>query len=284
MFHVKEGQSPQTLPPCVLSEMVFHILFLLLLPHCCGGVPQVIGSFQPIVANIGDDVILPCHLKPALNAATQTVEWTRQDLEPRFVYLWRSGEELLGDQHPSYVRRTSLFINELKNGNVSLKLSRVKLSDRGTYRCFLPNIDRDANVELLFGSVSSPDISLSKVSDKVSLDCRSVGWFPEPELLWLDSEGKEFSDGPTETHRGPDGLFTVSSRVTVEKRESNIFTCRVHQRNINQTRETHIQISVDFFETSSPVVYISIIVVLVLGVVCAAAFVFWKWRQNQIKG
>ena len=59
-------------------------------------------------------------------------------------------------------------------------------------------------------------------------------------MFWLDGEGNLLSAGPTETVRGPDDLYTVSSRVTVEKRHNNNFTCRVQQNNINQTRETHI--------------------------------------------
>ncbi|XP_074555322.1 butyrophilin subfamily 3 member A2-like [Halichoeres trimaculatus] len=255
------------------------------------GTPQLIGSSQPILANIGDDVILPCHLKPPVDAATHTVEWTRPDLEPRFIHVWRSSEELLNNQNPWYVGRTSLFISELKNGNVSLKLSRVKLSDRGTYRCFIPTINRDTTVELLFGSVSSPSINISKSSSGLSLDCRSEGWFPQPEVRWLDAEGTVLSAGPTETLTGPDGLFTVSSRLNMEKTNRDSVTCRVHQEQINQTRETHLQVSADFFESSSSsssssscVVYVSITVVTVLSVSVAAAFIFWKWRKIQSKG
>ncbi|XP_049424613.1 uncharacterized protein LOC125883969 isoform X1 [Epinephelus fuscoguttatus] len=75
------------------------------------------------------------------------------------------------------------------------------------------------------------------------LDCESAGWYPEPEVLWLDGEGKLLSAGPTETVRGPDDLYTVSSRVTVEKRHGNSFTCRVQQRNISLTRYTHIHVA-----------------------------------------
>ncbi|XP_030609926.1 selection and upkeep of intraepithelial T-cells protein 2-like [Archocentrus centrarchus] len=79
------------------------------------------------------------------------------------------------------------------------------------------------------------------------LDFESAGWYPEPELLWLDGEGNLLPAGPTETLRGPDDLYTVSSRVTVEKRHSNNITCRVQQKNINQSRETHIHVPDDFF-------------------------------------
>ncbi|KAG8005911.1 hypothetical protein GBF38_004971, partial [Nibea albiflora] len=81
---------------------------------------------------------------------------------------------------------------------------------------------------------------IHEVSSGVMLDCRSKGWYPEPELFWLDGEGNLLSAGPTETVRGPDDLYTVSRRLTVRKSDS--FTCRVQQKNITQTRETHFYV------------------------------------------
>uniref|UniRef100_UPI003AAAA06F uncharacterized protein n=1 Tax=Centroberyx gerrardi TaxID=166262 RepID=UPI003AAAA06F len=72
-------------------------------------------------------------------------------------------------------------------------------------------------------AVSSPVIGITKASSEVVLGCESKGWYPEPEVFWLDGEGNILSAGPTETVRGPDGLYTVSSRVTVEKTDT--FTC-----------------------------------------------------------
>uniref|UniRef100_A0A671TMP2 Ig-like domain-containing protein n=1 Tax=Sparus aurata TaxID=8175 RepID=A0A671TMP2_SPAAU len=136
------------------------------------------------------------------------------------------------------------FSDELKRGNISLKLSRVRISDEGRYRCFIPDVG-DSSVQLIPGAVSSPFIVRIERSSSghVVLQCESTGWYPEPEVFWLDGEGNLLSAGPTETVRGPDDLYTVSSRVTVEKRHSNSFTCRVQQNHINQTRETEIKVS-----------------------------------------
>ncbi|XP_049922630.1 butyrophilin-like protein 9 isoform X2 [Epinephelus moara] len=131
------------------------------------------------------------------------------------------------------------------------------------------------------GAVSSPVISLvgiDKATGGVVLDCESAGWYPEPEVLWLAGEGKLLSAGPTETVRGPDDLYTVSSRVTVEKRHSNSFTCRVQQRNINQTRETHVQIQDDFFWTG---LYVNLGFWILL--IPLLSFAVWTWRLNIIK-
>lgn len=115
----------------------------------------MIDPSQPIVAIVGDDIILPCHLKiPAdVDALGMTVEWARPDLDPRFVHLRRGGVELLLEEHALYTGRTSLFINNLKCGDISLKLSKVKLSDAGTYKCFLPTLDTESVVQLAVGKL-----------------------------------------------------------------------------------------------------------------------------------
>uniref|UniRef100_A0A4W6BXH4 Ig-like domain-containing protein n=1 Tax=Lates calcarifer TaxID=8187 RepID=A0A4W6BXH4_LATCA len=224
------------------SVLVLHHAVLLLLTHLCGGQSEMIGPPQLIVGIIGGDIILPCHLEPPADVTGLTVEWARSDLNPRFVHLRRDGVELLLDQNSLYTGRTSLSSNKLKTGDISLKLSNVKISDAGTYKCLVPKFGAESAFEVVVGAVSSPDVEISTLSNAVVLDCKSKGWYPEPEVLWLDGEGNLLSAGPTETVRGPDDLYTVSSRVTVEKRHSNSFTCRVQQNKTNQTTETHIHI------------------------------------------
>ncbi|XP_059193413.1 butyrophilin subfamily 2 member A2-like [Centropristis striata] len=226
---------------------VLLVLTVLTLIPSCTAQSQVIGSSQPVVALAGDDIMLPCHLEPAVDASNMLVEWARPDLDPRFVLVWRDGVEMENKKHGSYRGRTSLFTDQLKHGNVSLKLSTVKRSDEGTYRCFLPLLHRVSTVQLVVGVVSSPVIqsssSSSSSSSSVLLQCESDGWYPEPELLWLDAEGSVLPAGPAETLRRPDGLYNVSSRVTVEKRHGSNFTCRVQQKSINQSRETLVHYS-----------------------------------------
>uniref|UniRef100_A0A671TP07 Ig-like domain-containing protein n=1 Tax=Sparus aurata TaxID=8175 RepID=A0A671TP07_SPAAU len=288
---------------------------LVVLIHSCRGQHHVSCPSEAIVATIGEDIVLPAYLEPAINALRKTIEWTRPDLSPRYVHVQRQGVKLTGN-HPSYDGRTSLFSDELKLGNISLKLSRVRISDEGPYRCFLPEMKISCIIQLVVGAASSPVVQKTKNSSRVVLQCESTGWYPEPEVFWLDGEGNLLSAGPTETVRGPDDLYTVSSRVTVEKRHSNSFTCRVQQNSTNQTRETLIhvpgrtsnvhelsllQITViiphtflfcfitdDFFagpsgSSSSLPVIVGLILCIMFVLVAAAAVVVWKWRQNKIR-
>uniref|UniRef100_A0A8C4DYC4 Ig-like domain-containing protein n=1 Tax=Dicentrarchus labrax TaxID=13489 RepID=A0A8C4DYC4_DICLA len=113
------------------------------------GQSQVVGSPQPIIAAPGDDVILPCHVVPQVNVAGLTVEWSRPDIQPdpkdrlsrvEYVHLYRDTREDTDMKLSTYVRRTELFTDGLRQGNISLKIMNVTLEDKGRYRCFIPKL------------------------------------------------------------------------------------------------------------------------------------------------
>ncbi|XP_022616831.1 CD276 antigen-like [Seriola dumerili] len=135
--------------------------FLLLASVSCSpvkGAHQIIGSSQPIITAPGDDVILPCHLDPPLDLRRFTVEWSKPDLKPDpsdplgwvdYVHLYRYGREDLEMKLLSYVSRTKLFTDELKRGNISLKILNVTSADEGRYRCFIPKLKRGSIIRLV---------------------------------------------------------------------------------------------------------------------------------------
>uniref|UniRef100_A0A3Q4G3Q0 Ig-like domain-containing protein n=1 Tax=Neolamprologus brichardi TaxID=32507 RepID=A0A3Q4G3Q0_NEOBR len=217
---------------------------------------DVIGSDEPVKANVGEDVILPCHLEPPFNVSTLTVEWKRNKT---YVHVYRSMKHDPNQQNSHFINRTYLFCDEIGKGNISLLLRNVSKEDEGVYICYIWH----TWYEDLFTVIS-------KNSSKVVLQCESAGWYPEPELLWLDGEGNLLSAGPTETLRGPDDLYTVSSRVTVEKRHSNNITCRVQQRNTNQSRETHIHVPGRFHDEMLHMLYVKLLwFLIILFIYCA---------------
>ena len=112
------------------------------------------SASQDILVEAGDDVILPCHIEPSYSADKTTVEWSRPDLEPKYVHIRQQGREVPHFRlNPQYRKRTSLFAPELPRGNVSLKLPKVQLSDEGTFRCYVPNLDSSTLVHLQVGKV-----------------------------------------------------------------------------------------------------------------------------------
>ncbi|XP_045568075.1 selection and upkeep of intraepithelial T-cells protein 5 isoform X3 [Salmo salar] len=250
------------------------------------GSSEVVGPADPVVALAGDDIILPCSLKPSVSAEEMVVEWTRSNLRKENVHLYRQGRDSNEDQSPSYSGRTSMFHEELKNGNVSLKLTRVTLSDAGRYRCFIPTLTsqvKETTVQLLVGAVSQPVISIDGTKGwGVVLKCESGGWFPEPEMEWLDSSGTILpADGPPEIHREED-LYAVRRHVTVNQTDTNRFTCRVKQPEINHLKETEIHVPDEVFPKSQVGFIVGLIAAAVVVLTASAGGVYW-WRKHKEK-
>ncbi|TKS93289.1 Myelin-oligodendrocyte glycoprotein [Collichthys lucidus] len=87
---------------------------------------------ETIRVSVGEDVILPCNLTRLFDMSTLTVEWTRDD--EKDVHVYRKGVDLK-DQDENFRDRTSLFREEMRSGNVSLKLTNVTELDEGKYTC-----------------------------------------------------------------------------------------------------------------------------------------------------
>ncbi|XP_024655948.2 myelin-oligodendrocyte glycoprotein [Maylandia zebra] len=144
----------------------------------------VIGSNLPIIASPGDDVILPCQLVPMFDVQGLTVEWSKPDLKPdpsdrlsrvEYVHLYRDRKEVPDMKMASYFRRTELFMDDMKHGNISLKILNVSEEDNGRYRCFIPKLRsrvKAAVVELVV------DPNVAKTSTMAPLHPRN---FPTPD-------------------------------------------------------------------------------------------------------
>ncbi|XP_043954888.1 programmed cell death 1 ligand 1-like [Gambusia affinis] len=115
-------------------KMISSILLLLILSSCLCGEPAVTKQREIKISAVpGQNVSLPCRLpnnKPAV-----VVKWTRPDLEPENVLLFRDDQPDPEIQHPSFRKRVELQDRRMKDGDVSLLLSNVTTNDSGKYEC-----------------------------------------------------------------------------------------------------------------------------------------------------
>ncbi|KAL0196720.1 hypothetical protein M9458_005260, partial [Cirrhinus mrigala] len=99
---------------------------------------EVVGPADVVPAIAGEDVILPCSVKPNISVVDMRLEWFRLDLkDSQLVHLYEDHEDRNTNQIQSYRGRTKLNHQELQRGNASLKLSSVRVSDEGLYKCFI---------------------------------------------------------------------------------------------------------------------------------------------------
>ncbi|XP_048095387.1 butyrophilin-like protein 2 isoform X1 [Alosa alosa] len=216
-------------------------LFVLCIISSTAGV-EVVGPDGPVVGVVGEDLILSCFLKSHTSAVDDEVTWL---IGSKVVHHHKSRQDWTDQQLPAYRGRTSLFTEELQRGNLSLKIRNITLSDANTYRCYIATdtMPVEVTVSVKVETVgSTPNISAESLgSGDVRLQCESSGWSSEPQMEWLDSEGRTLRDRaePTMFQRLAEGL-RVQSSVTVEQSDGNRFLCRVTSP--GQTREMEVQV------------------------------------------
>ncbi|XP_039882942.1 selection and upkeep of intraepithelial T-cells protein 1-like isoform X2 [Simochromis diagramma] len=103
------------------STLLFVVLFVF-----------VSAAQKNITAGSGQNVTLTCR---AANNNILVVKWSRADLEPEYVLLYRDEQFVPDDQHPSFKSRVDLQDRQMKDGDVSLILKNVTINDTGTYEC-----------------------------------------------------------------------------------------------------------------------------------------------------
>ncbi|XP_070786029.1 butyrophilin subfamily 3 member A2-like isoform X2 [Enoplosus armatus] len=226
--------------------MVSRLLLAAGLLCCSSGQSSLHGPPEKLLGFAGGDVILPCSYNVTVHSDVPTVEWSKEGLEPDVIFLYRGGYETPEMKNPAFEYRTSFIWKELKDGNISLRISDLKPSDTGKYQCLRlwENAPQDiTTVELTVGAVSEPKLSVvSAEGAGVTLQCEAGCWPLEPEVRFLDDQGNEIqADDPK---RNVSGCYTVTRRVTLQEANKRV-ACRVHQPEINRTRDTHVLIAGD---------------------------------------
>ncbi|XP_058626292.1 butyrophilin-like protein 10 isoform X1 [Onychostoma macrolepis] len=246
---------------------------------------KAVGPADPVFVVAGEDVILPCSVKPNISVVDMRVEWIRPDLKNSLVHLYEDHEDRNTEQIESYRGRTELNHQELQTGDASLKLSSVQVSDEGRYKCFIQSKSwsDDATVDFIVEVVGRPPvITVDGFDDSggLHLQCESEGWHPEPVLEWLDSEGVILSSETTDTHRNTDG-FSVKQTITVY--HSDKIHCRVKLR--HHTLEAVIISSSNMFHLwrASAILFSVIVVLSGFAAVLIAVFVHEYREHNQLQ-
>ncbi|XP_049649074.1 butyrophilin subfamily 1 member A1-like [Accipiter gentilis] len=216
---------------------------------------RVLGPDHPIVAIMGEDVVLPCHLSPRLNAENMEVRWFRTQFFV-YVHLYDSGQDHYSSQMPEYQGRTEFLKEGISVGNASLRILRTRLSDEGQYHCLIKDGDfyEEATLELNIAvSGSSPLLSVEDYQDRgIRVGCRASGWYPKPEMLWRDFQGRQLPSFTESSSQDPDGFFEVEKSIVIQRNAKQNVSCSVRNTRLPQQKDLTVSISDPIFPKDSP--------------------------------
>uniref|UniRef100_A0AAQ4QP09 Ig-like domain-containing protein n=1 Tax=Gasterosteus aculeatus aculeatus TaxID=481459 RepID=A0AAQ4QP09_GASAC len=88
------------------------------------------SSHGNVTCIIPDDCILPCSFRPT---GTVVIHWYKQQIP---VHSYYYNKDQFGLQNKHFSGRTGLFNSHIPDGNASLLLRRVKVQDKGRYKCY----------------------------------------------------------------------------------------------------------------------------------------------------
>ncbi|XP_038568606.1 butyrophilin subfamily 2 member A2-like isoform X2 [Micropterus salmoides] len=116
-----------------------YCLLALIVSPFASGKPRAICPNPTIQAVEGDTVTLQCHLNPPHNVVDYALDWTRDDLN-KGVYSYRGKQENPNDWMDQYKGRSTLHLEDLSRGILTLQISSVQLADSGPYKCFISRL------------------------------------------------------------------------------------------------------------------------------------------------
>ncbi|XP_021036439.1 butyrophilin subfamily 2 member A2 isoform X1 [Mus caroli] len=251
-----------SLRSCPLASLLFFLvlsLFVLVSAQF-----TVIGPAEPILAMVGENTTLHCHLSPERNAEEMEVRWFRWRFFPA-VLVYRGHQERPEEQMVAYRGRTTFMSTDISKGRVALIIHNVTAYDNGIYCCYFQegrSYDQ-ATMKLMVASLGSePLIKMKTLEDgSILLECTSEGWYPEPRAVWRDPYDEVVPALEEEYTADREGLFTVTMTIIIRDCSVRNMTCSVNNTLLSQEVESVILIP-ESFVPSLPLWMVAVAVAL----------------------
>ncbi|KAM6119355.1 CD276 antigen [Pterocles gutturalis] len=254
--------------------------------HPPTGAMEIQVPDEPVVALFGRDATLHCSFSPEANFSLDDLSliWQLTDTK-RLVHSFSGGQDQLADQGGGYANRTALFYDQLAQGNVSLLLRRVEISDEGSFTCFVRVRDySSAAVTLQVAApYSKPNMNLEpnkdlKPGDLAAVTCHASRGYPEASVLWQDSRGSNITENVTTSQvANEEGLFDVHSVLQVLVEPSSTYSCLVRNPVLQQETQASVTITGQHLAFPAVALWVTVgLAICVVGLLAVLAYVCQK--------
>ncbi|RXN10417.1 butyrophilin 2 [Labeo rohita] len=251
---------------------------------------------------LGDSVILPCQVDKSLLQKSLKVEWRRTDSET-LVHLYEDGESRPKKQHKKYHQRAHFITDEIKDGNFSIRLEKVRAEDAGEYACKVYSDQdcvhsADAGVEILRFDVKCSRHTLAPLGCSVVLPCYGdmpstteglrVEWRKKDleHLVHLYEDGESRAEAQQEDYQDRAHFFTdqiqhgnFSLRLdNLRTEDEGQYTCTVYsqQRSVFSA-ETNLEMKL-----LDTVFRLQMFLVFCPNLIMFLAFVLWGVSEGSL--
>ncbi|KAM6326030.1 LOW QUALITY PROTEIN: butyrophilin subfamily 3 member A2-like [Alca torda] len=240
----------------------------------------VVGPGRPLLALVGQDVVLPCHLSPRMDARSLEIRWIRHQFSET-VHLYRNGKDLDGEQMREYAGRTELARDGLSSGTLDLRVTGLP-SDDGQYVCTVRDATtyEEAVVDLEVAATGSvPLLSLEGHEDGgIRVVCGSAGWYPQPEVLWKAAGGQRLPSVSQRRSSDERGLFEIQDVVVVTGKGDGNLSCVVRNSRLEQEQASSLHISAPFFHNAHH--WMAALGVFLVLSVASFGVIAYLWRRK----
>ncbi|XP_070841856.1 CD276 antigen-like [Chaetodon trifascialis] len=129
-----------------------------------------------------ESCVLPCSFQ---GGTDEVIHWI-QLAGDKTVHTYYDNQDQLAHQEQRFRNRTSLFKDQISRGNASLMLTRVKVQDQGSYKCYTSTINSN---EESFVNLKVEDAQVTCVSmESCVLPCSFQGG-TDVFIQWIQLAG-----------------------------------------------------------------------------------------------
>ncbi|MGH0151051.1 UNVERIFIED_CONTAM: hypothetical protein FKN15_053424 [Acipenser sinensis] len=170
---------------------------------------------KKITAVRGNDVWVECMFDAARMRQDKAVLWLHcENSNCTEIQHFRDGVDQLQDRAAS--RRGRVYPDKFREGNASLFIENVQMSDEGHYECNVVLRERPyTKISVLTVLASYGPPQLTEALDTRSFTCSSRNGFPPALVTWTGGSGMNYTPGSVTQHTlNPEGLYDVVREET----------------------------------------------------------------------
>ncbi|XP_058867999.1 uncharacterized protein LOC117970513 [Acipenser ruthenus] len=244
---------------CSWGMKLFSIGLILLVIQYTG------ESFVKEITGVrGSDIWIECMFDAARMRQDKPVLWhhCHNDVCTNIQH-YKNGVDQLQGRAAS--RRRRVYPDKFREGNASLFIENVQMSDEGLYKCTVVLRERpDTKISVLTVLASSEPPQLTEALDTRSFTCSSRNGFPPALVTWTGGSGMNYTpDSVTQHTLNPEGLYDVVSKLTRNVNEEETVCCTVWNQPLQEHKTNCTRVTPGQETDDQHIIKIIIIAILI---------------------